>query len=357
MTKGSEHRAPLTLPLGEIARSVGGEVVGEETLPIKGVGSLEAAGPGDISFFADSRYREAFHNTRASAVIVTRENPESPCSQVVVANPALAYARVAGLFAPPVPRFPGVSSRAWIHRRAALGRDVSIYPWVYVGDGAEIGDEVALFPGVFVGERVRIGARSVIYPNVTILADCVLGTDVIVHPGTVIGSDGFGYVREGPRSVKIPQIGNVQIDDHVEIGANNCIDRAALGRTWIQRGVKTDNLVQIAHNVIIGEDTIVVAQAGISGSVRVGRGVIIGGQAGIADHLEIGEGAMVGSQAGVAKAVPPGQRVSGCPAVPHRIWLRNAGLSARLPELQGRLKRLEKRLAELEKALDRPEDG
>ena len=159
---------------------------------------------------------------------------------------------------------------------------------MYVGKEAVIGDDIVLFAGVFIGDRVKIGNRTVVYPNVSILEDCVIGNDVIIHAGTVIGSDGFGFVQDGTTSVKIPQIGIVQIDDNVEIGANNCIDRAALGKTWIKKGVKTDNLVQVAHNVVIGEDTIVVSQAGIAGSVSIGRQVIIGGQVGISDHVDIG---------------------------------------------------------------------
>jgi len=217
-----------------------------------------------------------------------------------------------------------------------------------VGAGAEIGDEVILFPGVFVGDRVRIGAGSVLYPNVTVLGGCLLGRNVILHAGTVVGADGFGFVRDGARSVKVPQLGIVQIDDDCEIGANSCIDRAAFGKTWIRRGVKTDNLVQVGHNVVIGEDTIIVAQAGISGSVKVGREAIIGGQVGIRDHVEIGDRVMIASQSGVAKSIPEGRIVSGSPTMPHRVWLKTTGLIPRLPRLFDRLRTLEKRVETLE---------
>ena len=208
-----------------------------------------------------------------------------------------------------------------------------------------------LFAGVFIGNRVKIGKRTVVYPNVTILEDCLIGKDVIIHAGTVIGSDGFGFVRDGTNAVKIPQIGIVQIDDNVEIGANNCIDRSALGRTWIKSGVKTDNLVQVAHNVVIGEGTLIVAQAGISGSVSVGRQVIIGGQVGISDHVDIGDRVMIGSQSGIAKSISSGEVVSGTPGMPHRLWLKTSGLIARLPRFNERLRRLEKKAEELEKRL------
>ncbi|MBW1682137.1 MAG: UDP-3-O-(3-hydroxymyristoyl)glucosamine N-acyltransferase, partial [Deltaproteobacteria bacterium] len=208
--------------------------------------------------------------------------------------------------------------------------------------------EVILFPGVFVGDRVRIGAGSVLYPNVTVLGGCLLGRNVILHAGTVVGADGFGFVRDGARSVKVPQLGIVQIDDDCEIGANSCIDRAAFGKTWIRRGVKTDNLVQVGHNVVIGEDTIIVAQAGISGSVKVGREAIIGGQVGIRDHVEIGDRVMIASQSGVAKSIPEGRIVSGSPTMPHRVWLKTTGLIPRLPRLFDRLRTLEKRVETLE---------
>ena len=337
-----------------IAESVGGTVEGDGDTPIRGVDSLDRAGDGHVSFYFDPRYREALLGTKASALIVSEVTEFFEGPQILVPNPELAYARIAALFAPPVPTHPGISERAVVHGSCRLGAGVSIYPMVYVGRDAEIGDHTVLFPGVYIGDRVTIGARSVLYPNVTVMGGCIIGNDVIIHAGTVIGSDGFGYVRDGATSVKIPQTGIVQIDDHVEIGALNTIDRAALGRTWIRRGVKTDNLVQVAHNVVIGEDTIVVAQTGISGSVRVGRQVILGGQVGISDHLEIGDRAMVGSQSGVAKNVEEGEVVSGTPAIPHRQWLRSSLLTARLPDVNGRLKRLEKRLNDLES--DRADD-
>jgi UDP-3-O-[3-hydroxymyristoyl] glucosamine N-acyltransferase len=242
---------------------------------------------------------------------------------VVVSNAELAFAVATRLFAPPVPRYSGISDQAFIHENSRIGKGVSIYPMAYVGKDAVIGDETILFSGAFIGDRVKVGNRAVIYPNVTILQDCLIGNDVIIHAGTVIGSDGFGYVRDGSKSVKIPQIGIVQIDDHVEIGANNCIDRAALGKTWLKRGVKTDNLVQVAHNVIIG-------------------------QVGIVDHMEVGDRAVVGPRAGVAKPILPGEVMSGTPAMPHRLWLKTSVLIRQLPQLNKRLRDLEKKIEELE---------
>jgi len=339
----------LKLSLKKIANLVGGNVIGNDSFIIEGINSLDAAAQGEISFFADRKYKESLRRTKASAIIVSEENLLFKGPQVVVSNPALAYAKVANIFVPPVPRYSGISEQAILHDSTSIGKDVSIYPLVYVGEDALIGDNVIMFPGVFIGDRVKIGNGTIIYPNVTILHDCQIGKNVIINAGTVIGSDGFGFVRDGAVSVKIPQIGMVQIDDDVEIGANSCIDRAASGKTWIKRGVKTDNFVHVAHNVIIGEDTIVVAQVAISGSVHIGRQVIIGGQVAVSDHVEIGDRVMIGSQSGVPKSIPSGEVVSGTPAMPHRLWLKTSGIIRRLPQFSEHLRDLEKRVAELEK--------
>jgi UDP-3-O-[3-hydroxymyristoyl] glucosamine N-acyltransferase len=347
----------LAFKLSEIAESIRGKVVGDDRIVIAGINSLQEASEGEISFFADARYKEALKTTKASAILVSQPNDLFQGPQVVVSNPALSYAKVAALFSQPLPRFPGSSPGAVIHETSSIGDDVSIYPLVYVGKETIIGSGVTLFPGVFIGDRVRIGHNTVIHPNVTVMHDCIIGNEVILHAGTIIGSDGFGFVRDRSENVKIPQLGIVQIDDRVEIGANNAIDRAALGKTWIKRGVKTDNLVQIGHNVIIGEDSIIVAQVGISGSTRIGRGVLIGGQVGIGDHIEIGDRVMIGSQSGVAKSIPSGQVVSGTPTMPHRLWLRTTSLIPRLPDFNDRLRQLEKKLKEMEERLRKKKDN
>ena len=339
----------MKLSLKKIAQKVGGKVIGDDRSIITGVNSLDAAESGEISFFADRRFKESLKKTKASAVIIEEQSDLYNGPQLIVSNAALSFAKVLSLLSPPVPRHPGISERALVHENSRIGKDVSIYPMVYVGSDAVIGDGTVLFPGVFVGDRVKIGDRSVIYPNATILEDCLIGSDVIIHSGVVIGADGFGYVKDGSRSVKIPQIGIVQIDDHVEIGANSCIDRAALGRTWLKRGVKVDNLVQVAHNVVIGEDTVVVALTGFSGSVNVGREVVIAGQVGLADHIDIGDRAVIGGKSGIAKNVLPGEVLSGAPAMPHRLWLKTSQLTRRLPEFNERLRDLEKKIEEFEK--------
>ena len=334
--------------LKEIAERIGGKVLGDDRVIITGIASLAEACPGEISFYADPRFKELLKSTKASAILIGEPGAGFEGSQVIVRNPALAYAKVAALFAPP-PRWVGVSERAFISSSAVIGANASIYPLAYVGEEAVVGENVILFPGVFIGDRVKIGNHTVLYPNVTVMNDCIIGNEVVIHAGTVIGSDGFGFVRDGSVNVKIPQMGIVQIDDHVELGANNCIDRAALGKTWIKRGVKTDNLVQIAHNVVIGEDTLLVAQAAIGGSVSIGNQVVIGGQVAIRDHLRVEDRAMIGSQSGVAKSLGVGEIVSGSPAIPHRLWLKTSALIPHLPDFVARLRRLEKRLDDLEK--------
>jgi UDP-3-O-[3-hydroxymyristoyl] glucosamine N-acyltransferase len=335
--------------LKEVAERLAGQVIGDEEIRITGINSLAEASEGDISFFADPRYKDQLQQTRASALLVSCRLDRFSGSQVIVANPALAYAKVASLFASPPARYPGVSDRAFVQQSASLGNNVSVYPSVYVGEKAEIGNEVILYPGVFVGDRVRIGRRTVLFPNVTVMHDCLIGNDVVIHAGCIIGADGFGFVREGAANVKIPQLGIVQIDDQVEIGANSCIDRASLGRTWIRSGVKTDNLVHVAHNVVIGEDTVIVAQTAIGGSARVGKQVVIGGQVAVGDHVTISDRVMIGSQSGVPKSIPKGEVVSGTPAIPHRLWLKTSSLIPRLPDYIARLRALEEKVADLQK--------
>ncbi|HEX16707.1 MAG TPA: UDP-3-O-(3-hydroxymyristoyl)glucosamine N-acyltransferase [Deltaproteobacteria bacterium] len=332
--------------VGELAELVGGRVVGDPSVKIKGVASLREASPGEITFVASDKYLEDLKETRASAAIVSRELPIS-IPLIVVPNPLLAMAKIMALFWQPPPPHPGISDGAWVSPSARIGKDVSIGPFVYVGDEAVIGDKVALYPGVYVGPRVKIGPESILYPNVVLYEGTVVGKRVVIHAGSVIGADGFGYVKEGQRIVKIPQMGIVEIGDEVEIGANCCIDRATFGRTFIGRGVKMDNLIQIGHNVSIGENTIIVAQVGVSGSCEVGRNVTIAGQVGVADHVKIGDGVQISAKAGISRDIPPGEIVGGIPQMPHRRWLRVASLIFRLPDLKRQLDELVRRVEEL----------
>jgi UDP-3-O-[3-hydroxymyristoyl] glucosamine N-acyltransferase len=337
--------------LQELASLVGGEIEGDAQTVITGVTGIREAGPGKITFLSNPRYASALRETRASAVIVgktERAVPVGACAILRVENPYFAYSQIAGFFfsRPYVPS--GISEWASIGRGVRLGRDVSVQPFVVVEEGAEIGDRVVLSAGVYVGEGSAIGEESLLYPHVTVREGVRIGCRVIIHSGAVIGSDGFGYATHGGKHHKIPQVGGVVIEDDVEIGAGVTIDRAALGQTRIGRGTKIDNLVQIAHNVEIGEDCLVVAQAGIAGSTQIGSHVTLAGQAGVAGHLRIGERVTVTGQAGVTKDVRPGETVSGFPAAPHREWLKAQANLYRLPEIRSALSDLEARVRHLE---------
>ncbi|MGQ9647495.1 MAG: UDP-3-O-(3-hydroxymyristoyl)glucosamine N-acyltransferase [Thermodesulfobacteriota bacterium] len=337
--------------LRELAEWVGGKVIGDEEVEIVGVASIDEAKAGQITFIANPKYLPKISQTEASAIIVSAEVTQAEKPLLCVTNPQLAFAKVVSLFysSPYQPK--GVDPHAWVSPTAQLGKDLTLYPFVYVGDRCQIGDRVTLYPGVSIGEDCSIGEDSILYPNVSIYSGIVIGKRVILHSGVVVGSDGFGYVKDGKKNVKIPQVGTVEIEDDVEIGANTTIDRAALGKTIIRRGVKIDNLVQVAHNVVIGEDSIIVAQVGISGSTKIGRNVILAGQVGVVDHVEIGDNVMVGAQSGVPYDLAPNRGYTGSPALPHREFLRVVSLFPKLPEMRKTLLEVEKRLEELEKRI------
>jgi len=337
--------------LRELAEWVGGKVIGDGEVEIVGVASIDEAKAGQITFVAHPKYLQKMSLTEASAIIVSPEVTQAEKPLLCVINPQLAFAKVVSLFCSSPYEPKGIDPHAWISPTAQLGRDLTIYPFVYVGDRCQIGDRVTLYPGVSIGEDCSIGEQSVIYPNVSIYSRTVIGKRVILHSGVVVGSDGFGYVKDGRKNVKIPQVGSVEIEDDVEIGANTTIDRAALGKTMIRRGVKIDNLVQVAHNVVIGEDSIIVAQVGISGSTKIGSNVILAGQVGVVDHVEIGDNVMVGAQSGVPYDLAPNQGYTGSPALPHREFLRVVSLFPKLPELRKTLLHIEKRIEELEKRI------
>lgn len=336
--------------LNELAAVVGGKVKGDGGLIITGVAGIAEAGPGQITFLSNPKYRNLLKSCRASALISAQEEGFKGAF-LLHPHPYLAFAKVMNIFYQKVLAPREVSERAYVSPSATIGQDVCIYPFVFLAERAVVGDRVTIYPHVFIGEGVTIGDDSIIYSGVSIREGCVIGRRVIIHCGAVIGSDGFGYAREGDSQVKIPQVGNVQVDDDVEIGANVTIDRAVLGTTWVKKGVKIDNLVQIAHNVIIGENSIIVAQVGISGSSRLGKGVVLGGQVGVAGHVNIGDGVTVAGQSGVTKDVPAGRTVSGLPAVPHQSWLRAQMSFLKLPHLRKGLSLLEKRMEKIEEKL------
>ncbi len=337
--------------LKELAALVGGTVVGDDEVEISGVAAIEVAQAGDITFISNPRYLSKLSETMASAVIVSKEITSSQKPLLCVSNPYLAFAKILTSFSQRTYQAKGIDPNAWVSPTAQLGKDLTIYPFAYIGDRCFIGDRVTLFPGVYVSEDSSIGEDSILYPNVSIYSGTVIGKRVILHGGVVVGSDGFGYAKEGGKNFKIPQVGKVEIEDDVEIGANTTIDRAALGKTIIRRGVKIDNLVQVAHNVTIGEDSIIVAQVGIAGSTKIGRNVTLGGQVGLAGHIEIGDNVMVGAQSGVAHDLPASGAYTGSPTLPHREFLRVANIFPKLPEMRKTLIEIEKRLTKIEESL------
>ena len=336
--------------LKELAEWVGGKVIGDERIEVSGVAPIEEARPGQITFIANPKYSSKLYQTEASAIIVSKSVIAANRPLLCVDNPYLAFAKILHLFHPTAYQAKGIDPNAWISPGARLGQELTIYPFVYVGDRCQIGDRVTLYPGVYVGEDSSIGEESVVYPNVSIYPGTVIGKRVILHSGTVVGSDGFAYVKEGKKNLKIPQVGTVEIEDDVEVGSNTSIDRAALGKTIIRRGVKIDNLVQVAHNVVIGEDSIIVAQVGISGSTKIGSNVTLAGQVGLVGHIEVGDNVMVGAQSGVANDLASNQAYTGSPALPHREFLRAITVFPKLPEMRRTLVEFEKRIKKIEES-------
>jgi UDP-3-O-[3-hydroxymyristoyl] glucosamine N-acyltransferase len=335
----------MTFTLKELAALSGGELVGDSTLQITGAASLSEATPGEISFFTDRKYIGLLRKTRASAIFVPPDFAEPiNAAQIRVSNPIKAFEQVLLKFAPERITFaPGIHPSALIDRSAQLGERVSIQPLAVIEPGAKIGDDTIIGAGSYVGHETAIGSACHIYPHVTIRERSRIGSRVIIHSGAVIGADGFGFEMVDGRHQKIQQLGIVQIDDDVEIGANTTVDRARFGRTWIQQGVKIDNLVQIAHNVVIGKNSVIVAQTGISGSTRVGERVMMGGQVGIIGHVEIGDGTAIGAQSGISKSTPGGAWF-GSPAVPLAEAKQQIAWVRRLGKLVARVKEIEKKL-------------
>src|SRR5216117_496856 len=335
----------MTFTLQQLATTSGGELVGDPSLQIMGAASLGDATPGEISFFANRKYVALLRKTRASAVFVPPDFTEPiTLAQIRVANPTKAFEQVVVKFAPkPITFAPGIHPTAVVDPSAQIGKCVSIQPHAVIESGARIGDDTIIGAGSYIGHETVIGPGCLIYPRVTIRERSRIGSRVIIHSGAVIGADGFGFESAQGRYEKVPQVGIVQIDDDVEIGANTTIDRARFGRTWIQEGAKIDNLVQIAHNVFIGKNSVIVAQTGISGSTRVGERVMMGGQVGIAGHLEISQGTMIAGQSGVSKSLPGGVWF-GYPAVPLPEAKQQIAWIHRLGKLFARVKEIEKKL-------------
>ena len=342
----------LKKTLRELAEFVQGTIVGNDQIEITAVAGIENAQHGELTFLANPKYRAKLQHTNASAVIVAPDIDIPGLTVLKVPNPYLAFAQILTLFAvkyhPPV----GIHESAILGEDVLIGQDCALGPHVTLGNHVRIGERTIIHAGVVIGDHVTIGSDVLIYPNVSILQEVTLGNRVILHSGTVIGSDGFGFAPTAAGEYyKIPQIGTVIIENDVEIGANVTIDRAALGETHIHRGVKIDNLVQIAHNVVIGEHSVIVAQVGISGSTHVGSHVTLAGQVGLVGHIQIGDHVIVAAQSGVTKSVPEKSLVSGSPAVDHQLWRKSQVALLKLPEALKTIHALEQRIANLETRL------
>ena len=346
------------MTVDELARKVAGEVDGDGALDVGGLASLAEAKAGDVSFLVSRRYEAAMASTAASAVLVEKAwSGEHNCTLIRVDSADRAFAMAARILGPePVRRAPGVHPSAVVADDVQLGEGVSIGPWCVLESGVRVGERTVVMAGCFLGQESSVGSDGILYPHVSVRERTRIGDRVIIHNGAVIGSDGFGYVPGSDGSwMKIPQIGTVEIGNDVEIGANVTIDRARLGTTVIGNGVKIDNLVQVAHNVRIGDHSAIAAQVGIAGSSSVGKQVRIGGQGGVSGHLNVGDGAVVGGRAGVLKDVPAGEFVSGYPAMPHSKARRAHAHLMRLPELKQRVAEIEKELAELKQRVGEKE--
>jgi len=333
----------------EIARKVGGKVVGDAGVEVTGLASLGDAGPNDLSFYTGTTYAAHLAQTRAGAILIVEHHPDLDIPQILVADPFLAVNTLMDEFYPPteteIPA--GIHSLASVHESARIGEEVRVMPFACIGKDTTIGPRTTIHAGVKIGAGVRLGEDCLIWPNVVIRERALIGSRVIIHPGAVVGADGFGYAKRDGHYIKVRHVGIVVIEDDVEIGANATIDRATMGRTLIKRGVKLDNLVHIAHNVEIGEDTVMAAQCGISGSNVIGNRVMMGGQVGMTDHLHIGDEALLIGQSGIIGDIPSRAKVSGYPARSHREVLRAQAEMRGLGRLRDRVKELEKQVARL----------
>ena len=340
-----------TLTVTEIARYLGGTVQGDGATLISGLGTLETAGSGAVTFLANPKYASKVAETSAGAVLMAPGGERYGRTAIEVANPYLGFAKLLTLFYAAPHESLGILPGAIVESSATIGEGVTVYPGACIGKNVVVGSRTVIYPGVVLYDNVTIGEECKIHANAVIRENCRVGNRCIIQPGAVIGSDGFGYAPDGSGYYRIPQIGIVVLDDDVEIGANSCVDRAAVEVTRIGKGTKLDNLVQIAHNCEIGEDCMIVSQVGISGSAKIGNHVTLAGQVGVVGHITIGDNVLVGGQSGVTSALQPNTSYSGTPAIPHKDWLKFSMTLPRLPELRKTVSSLEKRVTELETML------
>ena len=342
----------MTFSASQIALLINGKIEGDSNASVTSFGKIEEAKQGELAFLANPKYEEYLYATKASVIIINEaQKLKQPVNATLIRVPD-AYTAFATLLAKYQEmmrqQMSGIQQPCYIAKTASYGQDVFIGAFSYLGENVKLGNGTKIFPNVFLGDNVKVGDNTVIHPGVKIYQDCVIGNDVTIHAGTVIGSDGFGFAPQPDGSFKkVPQIGNVVIEDEVEIGANTTIDRATIGSTIIKAGAKLDNLIQIAHNVEIGSNSVIAAQTGVSGSTKLGKYVMVGGQVGIVGHLQIGDGVKINAQSGVTKSIEDGKAVTGSPAYDYTAALRSQAMSRKLPELEKRVKELEELVKQL----------
>lgn len=339
------------MQIKEIAKIVEGVIQGNDLLDIQGVTSADFPKEGFISFINDPAKIKEAESSLIPCFLAPPETTSDKKTLIIVKNPKKAWAELLTIFCPPRKYKPGISEKAFVSAGVSVDPSATIEPFVFIGERVKIGKGTVVRANAYIDSDVTIAENTLIHPNVMIYDHCVIGSRVIIHAGSVIGADGFGYVFTGREHYKVPQIGNVIIEDEVEIGANVCVDRATMGSTLIQKGVKLDNLVQVAHNVQIGQHSVASSQVGISGSSKVGSYCILAGQVGISDHCEIGDGTIIGAQAGLPtkKKIPPQKIYFGSPARPYEETRKILGSQPFLADTIKKVRELEKRLAEIEK--------
>ena len=342
----SQTSKNMTFSASQIAALINGRMEGDANASVNSFGKIEEAQNGQLAFLANPKYEEHLYSTRASVIIINDAlELKQPITATLIRVPDAytAFATLLGKYQQMMQQqLVGVQQPVYISSTASYGQNVYIGAFAYLGENVKVGNNAKIYPNVYLGDNVRVGDHSIIHPGVKIYHDCTIGNNVVIHAGTVIGSDGFGFAPQTDGSFqKVPQIGNVVIEDSVEIGANTTIDRATMGSTIIRSGAKLDNLVQIAHNVEVGNSTVIAALAGVSGSTKIGKGVMIGGQAGLAGHLQVEDGSKINAQAGLGKSLKAGSSVTGSPAYDYNKAIRSQAVARNLPELEKRIKELE----------------
>lgn len=343
--------------IAQIAQLLNAEIVGDASLEISTICKIEEGAPGGLTFLSNPKYTQYIYTTKATAAIVNKDfvpEQEVPCTLIKVENSYLAFAQLLNFYQEQqaAKAKTGISPLACIAESAQIGQNVYIAEFVSVGEHAVIGDGARLYPHVTVGDEARVGARTTLYANVTLYAQCVVGDDCILHAGSVIGADGFGFAPNTEGYEKIPQLGIVIIEDEVEIGANTCVDRSTMGQTIIHKGVKLDNLIQVAHNCEIGENTVMSAQAGMAGSTKIGAWCMVGGQAGFSGHIHVADKTMVGAQCGViGNTKGNGETLIGSPAVNPKMYFKARALDAKLPDMYRQIAAMQREIDELKKTI------